>query len=278
MCPELFHIGPIPIRGYGLMLAISFLLSVFYVERQTRRDGLRFEPFVALAYIMIVGGVVGARLAYVIFHLDEFAGRWGSVFNPFAEGSYGIAGLNLQGGVILAVLGSLAFCYFRRMSVLHTFDYFAPTIGIGLGITRIGCFLNGCCFGVPTELPWGISFPEGSMPYHVFHEHAIHPTQLYSSAYGILLFMILHYLLRRKRFDGQLVAIMFMVEAVFRFAIEPIRYYESAMHFPFFGLDPTYNQLMSLAMFVTGAAIYKWAPRRLGGLPEKVADQPADEA
>jgi phosphatidylglycerol:prolipoprotein diacylglycerol transferase len=262
MCPELFHIGDFPVRAYGVMLAISFLVGVFYIERVTKRDGLRFDTYLIIAYLNIAAGVIGARLAYVLFHLDEFSGRWEATFNPFAGGQYGIAGLNMQGGVILAVIVTWLFCRAKEMSVLQVYDYFAPTVGLGLGITRIGCFLNGCCFCTPTVLPWGVAFPDGSMPHAVFGELHLHPSQIYSSAYGIVLFLLLHHLLKRRRFDGQVVAVLFMIEAVFRYAIEYVRYYESAMHFDLLGMHPTYNQIMSIALFVLGLVIYIWGNRR----------------
>jgi len=135
MCPELFHIGPIPIRSFGVMMALSFLLGVLYVQRIAKRDGKPFEPYFMIAYIMIIGGVVGARLAYVLLHLDEFTGHWTRTFNPFAEGQFGIAGLNLYGGVLLALIGTFAYCRWKRISVLDAFDYFAPTLALGIGIT-----------------------------------------------------------------------------------------------------------------------------------------------
>lgn len=256
MLPELFHIGPFPIRMYGLMLAVSFLLGVYYVYRVTRRDNKPFEPFLTIAYILIFGGIIGARLAYVLFHLSEFSGNWGAAINPFHSGSFGIAGLNLYGGVVLAIVGAFTYCKIKGLSVLEVFDYFAPTMGIGLFFTRIGCFCNGCCFGTPTDLPWGISFPEGSIPYYVFGSQHIHPAQIYSSLYGLGLFVLLHFMLKRKAFTGQLVAVLFMVEAFFRFVIEYVRYYENAMFFSFFGLEPTYNQAISISLFLLGLGIY----------------------
>jgi len=256
MYPELFHIGPIPIRSYGLMLAISFFVGVYYISRMAKKYNKPFDDFLTLAYIMIIGGVLGARLFYVLFHLDEFSGRWLNSFNPFAGDQFGIAGLNLYGGVIVAIVGSVIYCRLKKLSILEVFDFFAPTLGLGLGITRIGCFLNGCCFGTPTDLPWGIQFPKGSIPYYIYGNTHIHPSQLYSSLYGILLFLVLHLIMKRKQFHGQLVAILFMVEAVFRYAIEYVRYYEDAMHFSFAGMNPTYNQVISISLFLMGFVIY----------------------
>jgi phosphatidylglycerol:prolipoprotein diacylglycerol transferase len=159
-------------------------------------------------------------------------------------------------GVILAILGTLVYCRLKRLSVLDMFDYFAPTLGIGLVLTRIGCFLNGCCFGTPTDLPWGVTFPVGSIPHAIFGNAHLHPAQIYSSLYGLGLAVLLHYMLKQRKFVGQVVAVLFTMEAIFRFAIEYVRFYESAMHFSLAGLQPTYNQVASLALFALGLAIY----------------------
>ena len=263
MCPELFSIGPFPIRSFGLTLAVSFFLAVFYVKKATERDNLPFDPFLNIAYILIIGGIVGARLSYILLHLSDFSGRWLDTFNPFGSDGFGIAGLNLYGGVLLAIVASWAYCRWKKMNVLEVFDYFAPTLGLGLGITRIGCFLNGCCFGTPTDSFLGVSFPDGSLPFYVFGNQPLHPAQIYSSIYGLILFAVLHYLLKNKKFHGQAVAILFMVEAMFRFALEYVRYYEDAMYFSLGSLQPTYNQVVSIALFILGAGIYYYRSKKV---------------
>lgn len=256
MHPDLFHIGPMPVRSFGLMMALSFIAGIYYILHATKRDGRRFEPYLTLAYIMIISGVIGARIAFVVLHWEDFAHNLTDVFNPFQSGHFGIAGLNLYGGILMGIICSIVYLRWKKMSVLDVFDYFAPTIGLGIGISRIGCFLNGCCFGTPTDLPWGVQFPEGSIPSYVFGAQHIHPAQLYSSAYGFLLFILLHYLLKHRQFIGQLTAILFMSEAAFRFAIEYVRYYEDAMHFTLGSAHPTYNQVVSLGLFLAGLALY----------------------
>jgi phosphatidylglycerol:prolipoprotein diacylglycerol transferase len=265
MYPELFHIGPVPIRAFGLMLALSFLAGVLYVQRVTSRDKKPFEPYLTLAYIMIFGGVIGARLSYVLLHWSDFSSNLADIFNPFQSGQFGIAGLNLYGGILLAMAGSILYARWKKMSVLEVFDYFAPTIGLGIGISRVGCFLNGCCFGTPTELPWGVEFPIGSIPNMVFGDQHLHPAQVYSSLYGLGLFVFLHFLMKRRQFVGQLTAILLMAEALFRFAIEYVRYYESEMHFSLWGMHPTYNQVVSWGLFIGGAATYLLCLKRKSG-------------
>jgi phosphatidylglycerol:prolipoprotein diacylglycerol transferase len=155
------------------------------------------------------------------------------------------------------------FLRIKKLPWLAVFDMLAPTVGLGLGLGRIGCFLNGCCFGTPTDLPWGITFPGGSIPDSVFMNQAIHPAQLYSSAYGFMLFIVLHHILKRKRFDGQVIAIYLMVEALFRYSIEYVRYYESEMHIAFMGMDPTWNQIISILLFALGLIIYLAVPKKM---------------
>ncbi len=264
MLPELFQVGPIPIRSYGLMLALAFLAGVLYIRWITKKDGKPFEPYLAVAYIMIFGGIIGARLFYVLFHLEDFAGNWGAMFNPFAGGQFGISGMNLYGGVVVALLGSVAYLKWKQMSVLEVFDDFSPALGLGIGFGRIGCFLNGCCFGTPTDLPWGCTFPSGSLPHSVFGDVHVHPAQLYSALYGFGLFVVLHLLRSRKQFVGQLAAITLMAEAVLRFVIEQVRYYEEAMHFDVGVWQPTFNHLISVALFIVGLSIYLIQHRRGG--------------
>jgi phosphatidylglycerol:prolipoprotein diacylglycerol transferase len=222
----------------------------------SRKSGLDFGQMLSIAYILVFGGILGARLFYVLFHIDEFQGHWLDTINPFHSDQFGIAGLNLYGGVIVAAVAAYIYMRVKKLPVLKILDVFAPTIGIGLIFTRVGCFLNGCCFGTPTDLPWGVSFPTDSMPYYVFGPAHLHPSQLYSSLYGLILFLYLHWRLKKKLFDGQIIALLFMIEAIFRFAIEYVRYYEDAMHFTIFGLHPTYNHLISILLFLLGLTIY----------------------
>jgi len=256
MYPEVFKIGPLAVRSYGVLLIFSVFMGIYYIYRMCKKYNYDFNQLLTVAYIMVFGGIAGARLFYVLFHLDEFSGRWLNTINPFGADQFGIAGLNLYGGVVVAVIGSFLYLRLKKMPVLEIFDIFAPTVGIGLIFTRIGCFLNGCCFGTPTDLPWGVVFPEGSMPYFVFGSVPIHPSQLYSSLYGLILFVFLHWRLKHKSFDGQIIALLFMIEAVFRYAIEYVRYYEEAMHIHFLGMEPTYNHLISISLFLLGLVIY----------------------
>ena len=262
MFPELFQIGPLPIRSYGLMLAAAFVGGIAYVRWITNRQGKPFEPYLALSYVLIFGGVVGARIFYVVTHLEEFQYNWWATIDPFHGSQFGIAGLTLYGGILLAVVGAFVYCRIAKMPVLEVFDIFAPPLALGIAFGRMGCFLNGCCFGSPTDLPWGISFPEGSIPFSYFGSAHLHPAQLYSLAYALALFISLHFLLKHKQFNGQVVSVYFIGEAIFRFIIEYTRHYESDMLVSFGGIELINNQLVSLGLFALGLVIYLMQMRK----------------
>ncbi|MCP4569599.1 MAG: prolipoprotein diacylglyceryl transferase [FCB group bacterium] len=263
MLRTIFEFGPFAINSYGVMLALAFFAAIWYVHRRAQAENLAFDQMLNVAYILIFGGVIGGRLSYVLMHLSDFADDPLSSINPFQGDQFGISGLNLYGGVILAVLGMLIYVRIKKLPLLAVGDLFAPALGLGIGIGRIGCFLNGCCFGTPTDLPWSILYPANSMPYYVYGNQAIHPAQLYTAAYGWLLFFALLWLLKRKKFDGQVMALYFMFEAVFRYLIEYVRYYETEMRFDLLGMEPTYNQIISILFLLTGLIIYWRCPRRM---------------
>jgi phosphatidylglycerol:prolipoprotein diacylglycerol transferase len=217
-----------------------------------------------VGYILIFAGLIGGRLGFVLMHLGDYISDPLSAINPLQGGKLGISGLNLYGGIILALVAVLLYLRRKKLPVWAVCDLFAPTLGIGLAFGRIGCFLNGCCFGTPTTLPWGITFPPGSIPDSILGQQALHPAQLYSSAYGITLYFLLHRILQRKRFDGHVMAVLLMAEAVFRYFIEYVRYYEGEMRLPrFLGMEPTYNQVIAILLFAAGLVIYFKAPRFL---------------
>ncbi|MEW5702876.1 MAG: prolipoprotein diacylglyceryl transferase [Candidatus Zixiibacteriota bacterium] len=265
MLPELFHIGPFVLRSYGLLLALSFLIGLWLVHREAKVVGVDPDRAVNLGFVLILFGVIGGRLAYVLYHLRDFADQPWEVINPFhTTGHFGIAGLNLQGGLIVGTLAGFVYLRRHRIRPLPALDAVAPAVAFGIGLSRIGCFLNGCCFGTPTGAFCGVHYPPDAPAAIVFAGQAVHPTQLYSSVYGFLLFLVLSRVNRRHHWPGLTAGLFFMIEALFRFLIEPFRYYETEMWLSLAGLRVNYNQLIAVAMFVAGALL-AWLPRRLRG-------------
>jgi phosphatidylglycerol:prolipoprotein diacylglycerol transferase len=257
MHPEIFHIGPFALRSFGLMLALSFFVGIVYIRARAIKEKIDVNFVLNLAFVVIFSGIAGARIFYVAFHWSDFADNLTSSFNPFgASGHFGIAGLNLYGGVVLAIVSTVLYVRHKKQQLFQVMDIFAPALALGICISRIGCFLNGCCFGMPCDLPFGISFPPDSIPYAQFGDAHLHPTQLYSSLYGLLLFFFLHRFDKGKKFFGATFSMLLMVEAVFRFLIEYVRYYEPEMETQIGGITFTYNHLIAIALFALGLTLF----------------------
>ncbi len=253
MHPELFRIGPFSVHSYGVMLALSFILGIYLAARNAEKRGIKSDEIVNIGFIIILSSIVGARLLYVVFHLNEFRGRWIYTFWPVQEnGVLGLGGLILLGGFIAAFAAASFYILYRKLDYWKVADSVAPAIALGVFLTRIGCFLNGCCFGKECHLPWAVKFPEYSPAGAIMGPVPLHPTQLYSSFYGLAIFLILLWLERRKLPDGALMSIFLILYGISRFTVDFFRYYESQM-FIFNGLD--FNQIISLVMIMAGAII-----------------------
>ena len=161
MIPELFElpIVHVTLKSYGLMMVIGFLMAAILMRRMAKRIGENPESITNIALYALILGVVGARIFYVIHHIDRFQGDWKSVFAVW-EG-----GLEFIGGVILGTAVMFTYMYVKRLSILKNLDILVVGLMLGLSFGRVGCLLNGCCFGKPTESVCSIQFPYGSAAY-----------------------------------------------------------------------------------------------------------------
>ncbi len=159
--PRIFPDG-LPVRGYGLMLLLGITAGVAMAMYRAWQGGLDPEIILSLAIWLVVCGVVGARLFYVVEYWDEnFAGR-GPLYTLLEVINVPAGGLVIYGGLIGATVGFLVFVLKHRLPLLAMADLIAPSMAIGLAFGRIGCFLNGCCYGGPSDLPWHVTFPKFS--------------------------------------------------------------------------------------------------------------------
>jgi phosphatidylglycerol:prolipoprotein diacylglycerol transferase len=253
MHPVLLKLGPIAIHAYGLMLAISFMIGIYWAMARAPKRGIEKNDILDLSIVVVICAILGSRLFYVITHLDEFAGRWTDTFNPLqSTGEVGISGLSMLGGVVLVLIALVIYSRIKKISIIRLCDTIAPTFALGIGLTRIGCFLNGCCFGKPGDYAWCMKFPLNSPAGSVLQNVHIHPTQLYSSLYGFLILLVIVLVDRKKRPDGLLLSIFFMLYGIGRFFIDFVRYYEASVQFHFIGWAFTFNQAISLVLFLIG--------------------------
>lgn len=261
------------VYGFGAMLFVGFVTATWVAMRRARKQGIPAKTIEDSALVILIGGLLGARLFFFVqyghtfFDDGLFAGLVG--FFKLWEG-----GLVWYGGVIGAVVGFVIYARRARLPVLQYCDLMVPVVMLGLGFGRIGCLLNGCCYGSQTDLPWAIHFPVKSIPCEAYQPHvdsarcslALHPTQIYSSINAFLLFALLSaYYPHRKR-NGQVAGLLLVLYPATRFLIESLRNDEPLQGFT----GMTISQNLSLVGFAAGIALLLWVRTR----PE-IAETPA---
>jgi phosphatidylglycerol:prolipoprotein diacylglycerol transferase len=161
MHPELFEIPFInwPVRSFGVMMVIGFLLGFYVLGRLGSKISSNPQLITNLALYCLIAGVIGARVFYVIHHFDKLDRPLASMFAVWH------GGLEFYGGVIFAIPVIVFYSRYHKLPIRRCLDIMAITLMLGLAFGRLGCFLNGCCFGKPTELPWAVRFPYNSFTF-----------------------------------------------------------------------------------------------------------------
>jgi phosphatidylglycerol:prolipoprotein diacylglycerol transferase len=221
MHPEILHWGVLRITSYGLMLAIAFLVGTWLALREARRLGLDEDQVVTVILAALVAGVVGARALYVAEHLQDFRGSYVSVLALWQ------GGLTLYGGIVAGTVAGLFVARRAGLPTWVTADALAPSLVLGTVFGRVGCFLNGCCYGHPTRLPWGVVFPPDSFAGLEFGPVPVHPAQLYFAAAGLVLFAVGWIARRRVRVPGVLLWSLIALLALVRIPLDLTRVYEA---------------------------------------------------
>jgi phosphatidylglycerol:prolipoprotein diacylglycerol transferase len=215
MFPDLLTIGPVTLHTYGLFLLLGALAGLMVAWRMREREGIDAQQILEMALLMILAGLIGSRALYVVMHMSQFLNRPLDMFKIWQ------GGLVFTGGIIFVFFIIALYARLRRLSFSKLGDLWAPAFAIGQGIGRIGCFFAGCCYGLPTDLKWGVVFthPHCLAPLHV----SLHPTQLYSAASGFVIFIVLLLLYSKKTFDGQVLLWFLILHSTARLAIERFR-------------------------------------------------------
>lgn len=260
MHPILFRIGSYEVPSYGVALTIAFALGIWVARRRAAARGIDEERVLDVCMLILVTSIIGARLLWVATHIEQFQapnGSWLDALNPFRGGSYvGFAGLSVLGGVVLATISALLFMRWRGLPVLKTADVLAPSVALGEGITRIGCLLNGCCFGLPCTAWYCLRFPDGAPAELAFHDQFVHATQIYSSLAGFGFFVLLSLMLRRRLFDGAVFGAFLVLEGVERLLLDLVRHQDpSVVWFQIGSTDFGANQAVSAVILVVGVAV-----------------------
>lgn len=253
----LFYIGSIPVRSYGLMIVIGFTLGLWRASRVTKRFGILPEQVTDAALLALISGIVGARVLYLLLQVSSEG--WG----VFAQ-AYKVweGGLSFHGGLVAAIIAVAIYCRSKKIQFLNMADLLVPSVAIGYAFARIGCFLNGCCYGHATSLPWGVRFydpvTQGLTP-------PSHPAQLYAFAASLIIFGILTRIERLNKAVGFSFFSYVVLYSAYRFLIEFVRKGASAKVM-LAGL--TQAQVASLAtILVFGILLVIWSKK-----PLKVAE------
>ncbi len=236
------------------MVALGYLAAVLAMLKMKRHAGLDAEQVFDISMISIVGGILGARIFYVV----QFWSRDGFDEDLLLALRIDKGGLVFYGGFICALLALWIYCRRKKLGVLKVVDMMAPALAVGHAFGRIGCFLQGCCFGKPTDMPWAAVFPQGTMPAAKFPDLGavppcsaqLHPVQLYESFANFALFGVLMLLAGRMK-DGRIAATYLIGYGVIRFSLEFFRGDHS--DFLFGALTP--SQTISLAFLIPFGAI-----------------------
>lgn len=250
--PIIFSLGPLHIRWYGLMYVLGFLASYYLVRKQIREQKFTKleEQFEDLNMVLIIAVVVGGRLGYVLFYNFSYY-----LAHPLEIPATWSGGMSFHGACLAVALSGWLFCRKKNIDFWSAADLYTATIPIGIGLGRIGNFINGELFGRVTNMPWGMVFPDGGpLPRH--------PSQLYESFLEGLLLFVLLWSMRRKPWrnnkywpHGSIFTLFLIGYGCMRIFVEYFREPDPQLGY-FLGLF-TMGQFLSCTMIVGGLLIWK---------------------
>ena len=254
--PIAFSFGPLAVRWYGLMYLLAFLLVIILGKWRVRQGlgfGITEKDVDDMLFYGVLGVILGGRLGYVLFYKPEHYLR-----HPLEILQIWSGGMSFHGGFIGVLVAVAVFCAVRKRRWLTTMDFIAPLVPPGLAAGRIGNFINGELPGRPTDVPWGMWFPQvDATPI------ARHPSQLYQFALeGVALFIVLWWFSSRPRPAGAVSGAFLVGYGVLRFAAEFTRQPDDFLGLLALGLSM--GQWLSLPMVAAGVALMLWAYRKNG--------------
>ena len=256
------QIGSLAIHWYGILVALGFLAGLWTASRRSPRDGIASETILDSGPWLIIGSILGARALYVFtFWREEFAGQ--PFLNMFMVWR---GGLVFYGGLIGACLATILFARLKKIPLWKLADTLSPSIPLGYVFGRLGCLMNGCCYGRECHLPWAIRYPVG----HDTHPSGlpaipVHPTQIYDSLLSLGLYLGLAWLYRRKKFDGQVFATYLIAYACLRSLVELFRGdYPSNQRLLSGVVTPAH--LVSVGILLAGVVLF-WLLRKRRSVP-----------
>ncbi|MFH1460476.1 MAG: prolipoprotein diacylglyceryl transferase [Candidatus Omnitrophota bacterium] len=243
MHPILFQIGPFTVYSYGFMVALGTLIATFLAARHGARNGIDFDDIVDLIFWVVVWGLIGGRLLYVFLNMTDYRDNFFEILKIYK------GGLVFHGSLIFGLISALVFIKQHQLSFFKVMDLVILYVPLAHAFGRIGCFLNGCCFGRPAGFGWGVIFPH--------HFIRVHPTQIYSALLLLAIFIILLVIDRKKKFNGEIFCAYLILYGLMRFFIEFLRG-DNPVVISFLSLF----QFISIFLFFLGVGLYIYLARK----------------
>jgi len=263
MYPKILDLGPVTIHTYGLLLAVAFIAGIWLASRNAAKAGLNPDSIWNMGLVIIVSALVGAK---ILLFLSDYSYYWRNPREIFSLSTLKSMGV-YYGGLLLALAASAWYLRRSKLPGWTVADLAAPGIALGQAIGRLGCLSAGCCYGKPTQSPWGITFTSRyaydnvGVPLNT----PLHPTQLYESAATFALFLYLMWRLSRKHFTGQVIVEYLILYSAVRFVIEFFR--DDERGFVFRGLLST-SQLIGILTILAAVPMFAYLRRRAREAPE----------
>ncbi len=268
--PLSFHLGPITITGYGIMMMVAFLMAAWAIQVDLARRGMNQDYAADIVFAAVVGGIVGAKIWYVLL-----TGEWDALFRR--------GGFVWYGGFLGGVAGVLGMGWWKRVPARWTMELTAAPLALGYALGRVGCFLVNDDYGIPSTLPWAMKFPEGLPPttvenlrqMHVVFPAganpgdlvAVHPTQIYETALMLIAFAWLWRLRDHRHAVGWRFGVYLVLAGTERFLIEMVRAKDDRLLGAF-----TLAQLTSILLIIAGAIVLRqlWEPESAPATPPPI--------
>ena len=255
MKPILFHIGSSSIYSYYVFITLGIFIGLFFFYRYSKKADIAPLAFLDISLIAIIFAYIGARLFHVMFVMPEYY-----IVHPVEVLYFWKGGFVIYGAMLVPLPFIYIYTKKKSVSITKVMDALAPSFAIGTAIGRMACLMQGCCYGKPTELFWGIIFPQGANAGLTPAGISLHPTQIYLMLQGFVIFLVLNYRYNKKKFDGEITLWFFILYPITRIVIE---YFRNDFRGDLFEPYLSTSQFLSLIIAVIATVILskKYAKR-----------------